>query len=201
MGIRRVYIYVNGILTMPGDSGNWNGKAVTWTHLHTPHRAEKVEYYVGPLSRIFGQRKRSRKLIKTISYYLDDGWDIVLVGHSNGANVILNALKYFSKSAIKNSLREIHLIAPASDNNFEENGLNRIGVPVTVYLGSQDTALRISSGPGRLFGYGSLGKDGPHRANVSVRVFNEEFSHSEWFNPLQLNQTMRRVTMDFDETL
>ena len=58
---QRVTIYVNGILTFPGSSNNWNGRAVTWTHLNRDARAEKVEYFCGPIDRAFGQKERAQK--------------------------------------------------------------------------------------------------------------------------------------------
>jgi hypothetical protein len=66
---KKVFVYVNGILTMPGDANNWNRRAVTHTHLHTNARAESLEYLVGPLSRALGQKKRANKLLKKILWY------------------------------------------------------------------------------------------------------------------------------------
>jgi hypothetical protein len=191
---KTIFIFVNGILTKPADADNWNGKAVTWTHLHTSHRAEKIEYYVGPISRVLGQTKRSAKLLKTLSYYVSHGWRIALVGHSNGANVICNALKEASKE-VHDAIVAIHLIAPASENDFDKNGLNVVDSPVFVYIGTEDRALKFSSGIGRLFGYGSLGKDGPKNVRIEdVQVVKRKFNHSDWFADLNLNDTFKKVT-------
>ena len=38
-------------------------------------RAEKVEYWAGPIDRVFGQLGRAEKLYHTLRQY--DGWEIV----------------------------------------------------------------------------------------------------------------------------
>jgi len=192
--MKTIFIYVNGILTRPGSADNWNGKAVTWTHLHTSHRAEKIEYYVGPISRVLGQKKRSAKLAKTLRFYDRDDWRIVLVGHSNGGNVICNALKESTRSVL-DRIDAIHLIAPASEADFDKNGLNFVGAPVRVYIGTRDSALKISSSFGRLLGYGSLGKDGPQNVRLDdVRVTFEDFGHGDWFADQNLDDTFKQIT-------
>ena len=189
---KRVYIYVNGVLNFPGKSNNWTGRAVTWTQINSSHKAEKVEYYVGPISRIFGQKKRSRKLLKTISYYTSPAWEIVLVGHSNGANVIMNALKQMKYP--RDQIKAIHLFSPAAPRNFEKNGLNKAGVPVFVYIGGKDKALKLSSGVGRFLGYGALGKDGAREATCPVRHFiTDHFGHSSWWCDDQMTSTMKAI--------
>ena len=197
---KRVIIFINGILTWPGDADNWNGKAVTWTFLNTDEfdAAEKVEYYIGPISRVLGQRKRAAKLLKTMRFYLDYGWQVTLVGHSNGANVIMRALRELTKQQLFN-VRHLHLIAPAAPADFDKNGLNEAGVPVTIYRGTRDWALNLSSGAGRVLGYGALGKTGPVNVrDVEVEEVVEDLGHSGWFSPEHLWDTMSMVTRDTD---
>lgn len=190
---RTVYILVNGILTFPGESDNWNGKGVTWVHLNTPHKAEKIEYFVGPISRVLGQKERSRKLIKTLTYY--QGWDIVLVGHSNGCDVILDALSEMGWPRIE----ALHLISAACEADFNKNGLNvnqgQIG-QVHVYMAAKDWALQLADTfTGRLFGYGALGKSGPINDERWVATFYEpQFGHSDWFHDDHFETTMRALT-------
>lgn len=189
-----IFIYINGILTKPAQAENWNGKAVTWTHLHTPHRAEKIEYYVGPISRVLGQKKRSAKLVKTLRFYDRDDWRIVLVGHSNGGDVICDALKDSARSVYER-ITAIHLIAPANEADFDKNGLNAVGAPVVVYIGTRDSALKIGSSVGRFLGYGSLGKDGPKNARLpDVRTVFEDYGHSEWFTADNIDRTLQQIT-------
>jgi hypothetical protein len=192
MKTKRVYIYVNGILTVPGESENWTGKAVTWTHLHTNDVAEKVEYWVGPISRAFGrgQRKRAEKLAKTVHFYAISGYEIILAGHSNGGSVIGDAIRLMPPGSWK-AIKHVHLISPASKEDFEVNGLNLLGAPVTVYIAGQDTPLALASGPGRLLGYGGLGKVGPVNAKVPTKVVTrEEFGHGTWFESEYFDSTM-----------
>jgi len=195
---RTVFIYVNGILTFPGESDNWNGKAVTWTHLRTPHRAEKVEYYVGPVSRALGQKKRAEKLTKTLRYY--EGWEIILAGHSNGCDVILDALR----AASWPRLQALHLVSGACDADFDRNGLNvamgggRIG-RVSVWVAGKDGALKLANTSiGRLLGYGPdgpLGMMGPLHALEPVAIVREPaFGHSDWWAPENLDESLAIIT-------
>jgi hypothetical protein len=186
-----VYIYVNGILTFPGDSENWNGKAVTWTHVHTDNKAEKIEYFVGPIGKVLGQKKRSYKLARTMSFYR--GWDIVLVGHSNGCDVIVDSLNDYPDSY---NIKEIHLFAAACEADFEKNGLNKLGVDkVKVYIGERDSALQFwaSTWIGQWLGYGVLGKIGPLNAKMLIEVVRMNFEHSEWFKGENFDKTMNSI--------
>jgi len=190
---KTVFIYVNGILNFPADSENWNGRAVTWTHLHTPHRAEKIEYYVGPISRALGQRKRARKLIRTLAFY--DGWKIILVGHSNGCDVILDALSYMAWPKI----HAVHLISAACEADFNSNGLNDAGDQigsVHVWIAEWDFALKLADTyTGRFLGYGSLGRSGPlNYINAPAVKMGKCFGHSEWFSWRNFHQTMSSIT-------
>lgn len=195
---KSVFIHVNGIMTRPGDSRNWNGRATTWTHLHTPHRAEKLEYFTGPLfSRMIGQRDRIKKLATMIRYYLNEGWQVSLVGHSNGCGVIIGALKFLNWPRIE----EIHLFAGACEADFRVNGLNlaqlgeRIG-RVVCYVSENDRALAwAASRVGQWFGYGALGRTGPknflpERTEV---IASHDYGHSDWWENAEFEATMRMI--------
>jgi len=193
---RRVYLYINGILTKPGKSENWNGKATTWTHLHTDDYAEKVEYYAGPISRAFGrgQMRRAEKLTRTIYHYVRSGWEVVLVGHSNGGNVIHNAIPMLT-TKMRKAIKHVHLIAPASPADFEVNGLNHLNAPVTVWRAGNDKALKMAKAVGWLVGFGTLGLDGPRNEKVPVKVLDfPTWGHSTFFNDLELDRTMAEIT-------
>jgi hypothetical protein len=186
-----VYIWVNGILTFPGDSNNWNGKAATWINIHTPHKSEKIEYFVGPISRAFGQKKRSEKLARTMEFYKD--WDIILGGHSNGCDVILDALNVMKPTNVK----ALHLISAACEADFERNGLNNLNInDVHVYIAGKDRALQLAaSWVGHILGYGILGKIGPQNAKMKVETFlKSEFDHTDWFSKENFEYTMERIT-------
>lgn len=192
-----VCLFVNGILTVPGHADNWTGRAVTWTHLHTPFKAEKIEYYTGPISRFFGDRARAYKLVRTLEFYLAEGWRIILVGHSNGCDVILDALTWLAWPRI----HAVHLISAACEADFSRNGLNAAGSRIGhlgVYIADRDWALVLADTlPARLLGYGVLGKNGPRNATVAAspdRIIHGDFGHGGWFVRPQFNHTMRWVT-------
>ena len=102
-----VYIFVNGILNFPGDAEGWTDRAVTWINKNTDAKGEKFEYFSGVITRRFRQQYRAIKLSELIEQY--DGWTIILVGHSNGCDVILRALKL-----TKVKIGEVHLVARAA---------------------------------------------------------------------------------------
>jgi hypothetical protein len=189
---KRVVIYVNGILTIPGNGRNWTGRAVTYTHLHADDLyAEKLEYFVGVLGRSLGQAGRAAKLATMLRYY--EGWEITLVGHSNGCDVILDALRSMGWPEI----HALHLISGACDPDFDKNGLNasgrRIG-RICVYIAGADWALSLASTwAGKLLGYGDLGRRGPVNARRLVEVVREPFGHSDWFADERLDETMAFV--------
>lgn len=160
--MRQVFHLINGINTFPGCSTNWNGRGVTWLHTQTEARAEKIEYFCGPIDRAFGQKERAYKLAHTMSFYHD--WDNVVVGHSNGAAVALAMMRDYEGWP---TISHLHLVCGACEADFNLNGLNdwlraeRIGY-VTVYIGGKDMALRLAhSAFARILGYGVLGLHGP----------------------------------------
>lgn len=198
----RIYIFVNGILTFPGLSHNWNRRAVTWVHVNTPHRAESLEYYIGPITRPFLDGYRARKLARKLGFYIDAGFELVLVGHSNGCDVVLDALRLLDWPDI----HQVHLFSGACEADCELNGLNaalagqRIG-RVFNYVAEMDLALHLAATPiGRAFGFGILGcgaqgiPDSLITSNQFVEVRNTHFGHSTWFAGQHFAKTMERIT-------
>ena len=188
---KTIVILVNGIMTRPGNSKNWNGRGVTWLHLNTPFKAEKVEYLIGPLSRILGQKMRARKLAKTLNYY--KGWQITLVGHSNGCNVILNALR-----VVDVELKALHLFSAACEEDFEKNGLNAMAGNigrVFVHMAGNDFAMKLAGSLfGRLIGYNDLGKVGPKNPLIMPEInLENSFGHSDWFKEENFERTMELI--------
>jgi pimeloyl-ACP methyl ester carboxylesterase len=190
---RHVLVFINGILAAPGDSEGWTDRAVTWTHLHTDFRAEKLEYFTGALTRRLYQRERARKFARMLERYADAGFTFSLIGHSNGCDLILRIAQLL---ALVHPIRHVHLVAAAAEADAERNGLNELLCEGTVgraqiYASRADRALglaRLTSRPLSLLGlgYGSLGLTGP--ANIAAAVASRVsvidrpgFGHSTWF--------------------
>jgi len=202
---KRVYIFVNGILNDPGSADGWTDRAVTWTNIHSDACGEKYEYACGALTRRLFQQRRAEKLAKMIDYYAHafGRWDVVMVGHSNGCDVILRTLQLTNAP-----IAELHLVAAACEADFELNGLgNRIRSgqirQVYVYMGGRDTALQWAQISGRLLrpfglGYGSLGRTGPVNrpelfSSAVETIVEPEFGHSSWFEKANLENTMDEI--------
>lgn len=187
----RVYLFVCGIFTFPGEARNWTGRAVTWVHTRSMHRAEKIEYFTGPLSRTAGEKRRAEKLARTISHYRDAGFELHLVGHSNGADVCLDALSALHQPPIA----ALHLIAPACDPDCDKSGLNGVVADqVRIYVGGRDTAMWLArTAVGQALGFGALGQLGPRAARISLDVVTEpDFEHATWFEAKHFGRTMER---------
>jgi hypothetical protein len=190
----RVHLFVPGILTRPGLSDNWTARAVTWCHLHTRARAEKIEYFTGVLGRPLYQRRRAERLAHVMDQYIRAGFEITIAAHSNGARVTLDALRSRAWPKIK----ALHLISPANEADFDKNGLNqsldRIA-DLSVWVAENDWALALAGTlPGQLLGYGTLGRRGPVNARRPVQVRRAGFGHSDWFAADQMDITMQFIT-------
>jgi hypothetical protein len=195
---KKIYILVNGILNFPGDAKDWNALGVTFIHLAGAGMAEKLEYFCGPVSRAFGQDHRANKLADLIHQYADAGFEIVLVGHSNGCDVILDSLKQLMWPVVS----ELHLFSGACEADYNKNGLNKaiqektVG-KVFVYVAGKDVWLRAANCfAGRLLGYGVLGLNGPLNATniAATQVITEpDYGHSTWWEPMNFQRSLNRV--------
>jgi len=132
--------------------------------VNTGAKAEKVEYFCGPIDRAFGQKKRANKLYRTLCYYDQLEWQNIIVGHSNGAAVALAMMRDYRDWP---DIAHLHLVCGACEADFEKNGLNewirdgRVKY-VTVYVAGKDLALRLAhSALARVLGYGVMGLHGP----------------------------------------
>lgn len=195
-----VYILVNGIMNNPENVESWTDKAEIYIDTHTEFKATKMEYRSGAITRRFYQGERVRNLQKICKSYLGD--KIILVGHSNGCDII-------QRMAIKGLMKihELHLIAAASEANFRKNGFNRalkheIIDKIYVYTSDVDEALKKAKLSTQLFGwlgfgYGYLGLVGPNHVdplvNDRVVVYKETMGHSQWFSKKFFERTMNSI--------
>ena len=195
--MRHVFIFIPGIDTWPGSSRNWDGRAVTWIHTHSEDQAEKVEYFCGPIGRAFGQKDRENKLRRTLNFYR--GRDITLVGHSNGAAVILQMM---AANTNWPRIQNLHLVCGACEADFNINGLNQLMTQgkvqsVFVYVAEADLALRLAhSWPAKMLGYGVMGLHGPQNVLDSVKrdvglLSWPHFGHSDCWQDRNFDRTMQ----------
>jgi hypothetical protein len=211
---RHVLVFINGILAAPGDAEGWTDRAVTWSHLHTDFRAEKLEYFTGAITRRLHQQARATKFARMLERYAAAGFTFSLVGHSNGCDLILRIARLLAGSR---TIRHVHLVAAAAEADFERNGLNELLCERTVgraqiYASRSDHALgfaRLTSRPLSLLGlgYGSLGLTGP--ANVSSHVTSRVsvidqpgYGHSTWFaDEFEASPNVTPRLTPFEETM
>lgn len=195
--LKRIYICVNGILCRPGDSHLWSARAVTWLHTHTEHRAESVRYFCTAIGRAFRQQRRIDHLVRFLKAYDNPEWELHLVGHSNGCDIMVRGLAAAQYPKVK----ALHLFSGACSADFHRNGLNYALCndslsELNVYLAGQDKALKLASHSiGRLLGYGVLGLHGPRnvasvvKGKVNVMKV-DDFGHSDWWSDENFVQSM-----------
>jgi pimeloyl-ACP methyl ester carboxylesterase len=197
---KRVIIFINGILTKPGDSRDWNYRASIVAQRDYGWNAMPVEYFCGILGRALGQQKRAAKVAELLAAYA--GYEVTLVGHSNGAAVILLALQKYDPLLPFPDIKAIHLVNGACEADFDRNGLNEFLKDgrvdkVCVYRGGKDWALRLaSSWPGRLLGYGVLGLTGPRNVAYEIRdsvgeLLWPDYGHSDCWSEINFPQTVK----------
>ena len=184
---RTCYIAINGIRTNPGDAEGWTDRFVTWinTRLADGVVAEKIEYYCSALLRRIKQRQRADQIAKKVGYYRRAGYRIVLVGHSNGCDLIARVLE-----ACGAEIDAAHLISPAADDeDFAEAIREGLIRRIHLYGSKNDGALRFARATRPLIGwlglgYGSLGLRGPEFARLFPAVVHDHsddsHGHSTW---------------------
>lgn len=202
------YLFINGILVPPGNVNNWNVKACAWidqkndwTDEKTQFKAERYEY----LSDIFFRRISQEKRVDDIQVVINrmSQGDIILVGHSNGCDLIERLVRRNS-----GSFKEIHLIAAASERSFKINGYNealrrkQVG-EIYMYASPNDSALKQAKWSTRLFGwmglgYGYLGLVGPCYISKDFKykthIINTKYDHCDYFNEKTFDETMKFIT-------
>lgn len=204
---RTIYIFERGILgweSIFGDWAQWPNQAVAWIHKHTPHRAQTLTYFTGPILAGITRTARAKQFAKLIKAYA--GWRIVMVAHSEGTATALRALRLAEWPEIA----ELHLLCGAADSDCEANGLNNalyggsIG-RVFVYVAGRDLAMKIEDTYlGSLcFGLQTagqpLGLAGP--TNIFPPIDNRithrgwpHYGHSTCWEPEHFGVTMRLIT-------
>jgi len=189
---RTAFMFINGILTDPRKPDAWTDEAVDWCNRKLPDGVVGVsyEYNATPLLRRLGQSKRAQHIAAKASAYRRSGYRVVLVGHSNGCDLIGRVIGGMSAE-----VSSVHLIAPAADEADFETALEFASVNrIHIYGSPNDKALRFAAFSRRWFGlglvglgYGSLGLRGQEFAAKHPAVVQDhsraDFGHSDWFKP------------------
>ena len=197
----RAFVFINGIFTMPWRK-SWNEKAVEFVTKNLPDcKAVKYQYYSDAIFVGWRQREIAMELMGIVNRLEREGYEVVLVGHSNGCAII---------SYIVNEMDEdvgnLHLIAPAAyacDFDLAINRGNTSGV--FIYGSRHDIPLTVLAPISRLLtlglsGYGSLGA---HARDLELRhpgmafdYSNNTYGHSSWFDDDKFDDTMRLIMVN-----
>lgn len=199
---RTFFLAINGIRFHPGDAKGWPERFCDWINFRTPDgvSADRCEYYTTAVTRFIGQRKRTDELARKVSRAKQAGYRVVLVGHSNGCDVIARLLR-----DIGTEVASCHLFAPAAqEEDFEDAIINQVISKIHIYGSLNDKALQCAQitralGGWAGLGYGSLGlRGGTFAAKYPGQVFdhsNNTYGHSTWFTEGQIfERTMRSIT-------
>lgn len=207
---RDVFVFINGILTRPGNAFAWTDLAERWFTTRAPAgvRAVKFEYFSPALLRRLRLQQHACDLARVIGDL--QTWPergpapqirLHLVGHSNGCELIARAVQLSSAR-----LHTIHLLAGAVERDFARNGLGdrlqrgQIGA-CFCYCSGADAVLKYLARPSQIFsrlglGYGDLGARGPAGVRPGMRVethWEAGYSHSDWFAEDRFDKTMKWI--------
>lgn len=186
---RTIFICINGIRAKPSDPRGWTDEFVTSLNIETPEwvQAEKFEYFTSALFRWMSQRKHASELARKVNAYLNAGYRVVLIGHSNGCDLIARLF------AMDMRIDAAHLFAAAAyENDFEAAIQHRLVRRVHLYGSPDDAALKTACITSRLLnwfgvGYGSLGLRGQTLADKYPDIVQDHsikgYGHSTWFIP------------------
>jgi len=195
---RLAYIFVPGVLNLPSSASAWTDRAVTWIHVRQACEvAEKFEYLALPLSRRILAERRAEQLAALIERYPIDTFSLVVVGHSNGCDVILRALWRATRPA-----NFVHFFAPAIAVNPRQHRLvrqlreGRIGF-LNIHLAGRDRVLDR----GFLGGAGADAVRSQFAEEHHTTIHSDpRHGHSTYWAPAHFEDTMRRIAGPFGGT-
>lgn len=200
-------IFLNGILTAPGDQFAWTDRAEHWFLQRTSHDVDAYEYWQTPIvGRLFREASNVRACLELIHGYRRT-WQrppiLHLVGHSRGCEL---ARRLIVEQGLL--VQSVHLFAAAVDADFQRNGFNGaiaagLVQRICLYNSKADGVLKWFAGAS-LGLYGRLGYSGPRNVSPEAqrRIWfteREGFGHSTWFEAPHFNQTMEQVAMEVDD--
>lgn len=199
---KRYYFGINGIMNDPSSLYGCTDVWEDWIEENTEFQAGKFEYQCGPLlTKDLYQNARVENVRIKLNRISSD---LYMIGHSNGCDIIQ---RYVGSSARK--IKELHLVAAASEADFRKNGYNaalkenRVDY-IHVYYSKNDKTLegRFNSKLNSLLrkvgmGYGTLGYTGPKYIDPLYRdrvILHEwDCKHSEYYNADNLTKLMNTI--------
>ena len=212
---RNVFIAINGIRTKQ-DFTAWTRQFDRWvdSNFDGDFVAERMEYTCSAIFRFWGQGRRTVELIEIINSYKNDerfDTDIVLVGHSNGCDLIQRVLN------IGIHVKEVHCFSPAAfDADFARAIRKKSFKRMFIYGSPVDKALRLARDGQFLtralsfllaplgvphLGYGYLGLNGACFAakypGIVTDCSQPDFDHSTWFEDGHFDGTMTAFKANF----
>jgi len=203
--MRTLFLAINGIRFRPGNAHGWPERFCDYINFRTPDGvvADRREYYTSALTRFIGQRKRTDELARKVSRANQSGYRVVLVGHSNGCDIIARLLR-----DVGAAVASCHLFAPAAqEEDFEDAITNNVVKRIHIYGSLNDEALQFAAITRVLcgwagLGYGSLGLRGgefaaKHHGRVSDHS-NHSYGHSTWFTEGPIFEKTMRMIVDND---
>lgn len=204
---KTIYIAERGVLgweTIFGEWKQWPNLSVAWWHNNTPHKAQTLTYFIGPILAGLTRRWRAKQFCKLLAQY--EGWRIILVAHSEGTATGLLALKLAHYPPVE----EIHLVCGACNADYGRNGLNHAvalnrAKKIFIYIAGKDKAMKLEDTYlgslcfGLQCGGTPMGLRGPENMTpeaarrTTIRKW-PTFGHSDCFTPFHFDDTMLEIT-------
>lgn len=204
--MRTAFILVNGIFNDPGSDNAWTDFGVDWLNLHTVEPTVTVAYEYGTdaIFRSLKQKARTEAIARRADAYHQNGDRVILVGHSNGCDLIARVIK-------TQQVDEVHLISPATDESELDVGIKAGNVgAVFIYGSTGDLVLKYGARATRILtlglaGFGSLGLRGPAYAAKHPKIVfdlsDNRHGHGTWLDDHNLIATLGAVATNSGLTL
>lgn len=190
----RQYLFVNGIYADPGR--NWTDRACVWIAANTDDAADDYEYWTTALLRNLTAWWLAWRFSRMLARLIKVGRPVTIVAHSNGATVVLDALRRLDYPRID----RLHLLSPSCHEDGEVSGLARVDCElITIFRAGKDIMLRwADTDIGNTLGFDDLGLGGPknmaHAVSEYEIVDEPDYGHSSWFEGERFEKLMQRIT-------
>lgn len=195
-----IYFAKNGIRTGTKENKNWGPK---FSHhmLVRGYIAEEYRYSTWAITRRIGLDRHVRAIAEKLRRYSNNGWDIVLVSHSNGCEMDRRLM--VNEGIVP---KQVWWYAPAVEADFSKNGLNyflsKHQTIVNVFASEKDFVLKHVAGWSRKLtfgklGYGSLGHTGPVNLTSPGQVqtlTNDSLGHNDYFKKANIIERIHEIT-------